>query len=43
VVILSQKELANELFELEKLDIIFEKWYREEDSLNAFTNNRLTT
>lgn len=32
----------NERLDLQVLDAYFEKWFKEEDSLNAFTNAKLT-
>lgn len=36
------KDSMGQGLDLSLLDVHFEKWYREEDSLNAFTNARLT-
>lgn len=39
----ASKDSAGDKLDLSLLDFHFEKWFREEDSLNAFTNARLTT
>lgn len=36
------KDTQDQRLDLQYLDTYFEKWFREEDSLNAFTNSRLT-
>lgn len=36
------KDTQDQSVDLQYLDVHFEKWFREEDSLNAFTNSKLT-